>query len=50
MDVKFSQVLVFIIGGQSIFDYDIDLDESSEQGNKSKVQTHNLASTLLPNN
>ena len=38
MAVKFSQVLVFIIGGQSLFDYDIDLDESCEQGNKSKVQ------------
>ena len=38
MDVKCSQVLVFSIGGQSLFDYDIDLDESSEQGNKSKVQ------------
>ena len=29
---------MFIIGGQSLFDYDIDSDESSEQGIKSKVQ------------
>ena len=35
---------MFIIGGQSLFDYDIDSDESIEQGIKSKVQ--NIAFTM----
>ena len=38
---------MFIIGGQSLFDYDIDSDESSEQGIKSKVQNITFTMSLV---